>query len=213
MWGQASDTSDAEQKAHAAAEHKAHPRIGTIGQVAIVQGSSLPPPAWPAGRRTLWNEWVTVLGLAQRFADEKLEAHEFCAAKHYMLAGQLMNLSWKQQKRCVGSRLNSTGGDRLRHTLLSSTGRPPVLAAAWRSVHAAINYAYAARHGYDIYFADVRGCTRNPSWCAKLCAYSLLFERWDEWVDRPTCASRALIIASQSLESADCTLPSAHPFT
>lgn len=52
-------------------------------------------------------------------------------------------------------------------------------------MHAAINRAYAARHGYDFYFADVRGCARHPSWCFKLCAYSLLFEDWDEWPSKP----------------------------
>ena len=115
-------------------------------------------------------------------------AHEKCAAKYYMLAGKPMNLSWKQQKRCVDGLLsvNGTKGDRLRETRLPSTGKRPVLPAAWRSIHAAINYAYAARHGYDIYFADVRGCARSPSWCAKLCAYSLLYDRWDEWAERPT---------------------------
>ena len=59
-------------------------------------------------------------------------------------------------------------------------------------MHAAINYAYAARHGYHIYYADVRGCVRHPSWCVKLCAYSLLFERWEEWTARPTCEAAGL---------------------
>ena len=150
-------------------------------RVAIVSGSDLGPPAWPSGRQiALWREWQAILEVAPRMQEEALAAHERCA---HIGMDNGRNHSWSWQKAC---RVRVLGRDHLNESALPMTGRPPNNPAVWRLMHAAINYAYAATHGYDMYYADVRGCTRHPSWCSKLCAYSLLFERWDEWPLKPS---------------------------
>lgn len=116
-----------------------------------------------------------MIKLAPRFHEEKQKAAAYCAAFRW----NNISLGWKAQKRCIREQLGSPRGektDRLKDTPLPLTGRVPLLPKAWRALHAAINLAYATRHGYDVYFADVRGCQRAPSWCVKLSVYALLFD-------------------------------------
>ena len=154
------------------------------GRVAIVSGSNLGPPKW-AHRHVsnTWREWQAILESTPRMHAEALAAYEHCA-HHDMTGGR--NHSWAYQKAC---RVRLLGRDHLNQTLLW-TGRPPEQPDVWRAMHAAINHAYAAIHGYDLYYADVSSCARHPSWCSKLCAYSLLFESWEEWPLKPLCALR-----------------------
>ena len=116
-----------------------------------------------------------MISLGPRFHEERREAAAYCANFRW----RNISLNWKAQKRCIRERLGAKRGeknDRLKDTTLQSTGRRPTMPKVWRSMHAAINFAYAARHGHDVYFADVQGCKRAPSWCVKLSVHALLFD-------------------------------------
>ena len=60
----------------------------------------------------------------------------------------------------------------------------PTQPSVWRELHFAISLAYAAHHGYDLFYADVSvGCSmleaRFPAWCTKLGAFAVLFDEWE----------------------------------